>query len=115
MPILRQFFIGFNIVSGSRQSLRRELGHHKRDVVLYPGGLAELFLSNSEKEELYFNRRKGCIKLAMETGADVVVCYLFGNTLFYKLYASAASAHISRVLRSSITAFWGPYGLIPPK
>eukprot|EP01057_Protomagalhaensia_wolfi_P001703 Protomagalhaensia_wolfi_Nauph_80__1702@NODE_2058_length_1228_cov_98_385198_g1606_i0_p1_GENE_NODE_2058_length_1228_cov_98_385198_g1606_i0NODE_2058_length_1228_cov_98_385198_g1606_i0_p1_ORF_typecomplete_len350_score16_04DAGAT/PF03982_13/1_1e38_NODE_2058_length_1228_cov_98_385198_g1606_i01101159 len=115
MPLLRQFFLGFNICSGSRHSLRHQIIDCRRDVVLYPGGLAELFLSNPQKEQLYFNNRKGCIKLAMETGADIVVCYLFGNTQLYRLYGSSTFAKFSRLLRSSITIFWGRLGLIPFK
>eukprot|EP01055_Gregarina_sp_Pseudo9_P000406 Gregarina_sp_Pseudo_9__405@NODE_1265_length_1731_cov_34_382979_g746_i1_p1_GENE_NODE_1265_length_1731_cov_34_382979_g746_i1NODE_1265_length_1731_cov_34_382979_g746_i1_p1_ORF_typecomplete_len359_score38_44DAGAT/PF03982_13/2_7e43COX1/PF00115_20/0_04_NODE_1265_length_1731_cov_34_382979_g746_i1351078 len=115
MPVLRQFFTGFNICSGSRRNLKKQLTKHKRDVVLYPGGMAELFLSDPDKEQLYFNNRKGCIKLALETGSDIVVVYLFGNTQVYRLWGSALCTKVSRFLRSSITIFWGRFGLIPHK
>jgi hypothetical protein len=36
------------------------------EVVLYIGGIAELFLSSSREEVLFVKRRKGFIKLALK-------------------------------------------------
>lgn len=41
-------------------------------VVLYVGGVAELFLSCENEEKLYLKKRKGFIKLALQQGVDIV-------------------------------------------
>lgn len=52
----------------------------KTSIVLYVGGIAELFLSSPSEERLYVGKRKGFIKLAMRTGSEIIPCYYFGNT-----------------------------------
>lgn len=65
MPIVRQLLGQFVLCSGSRKELKHQLMEKRTDICLYPGGVAELFLCNSHEETLYFDHRKGCIKLAM--------------------------------------------------
>ncbi|CAM9638091.1 unnamed protein product [Choristocarpus tenellus] len=78
VPILKHVFGSFGLISASSRSLARALS--KTSVVLYIGGMAELFLSTPHEERLYAAKRKGFIKMAMRTGTDVVPSYYFGNT-----------------------------------
>jgi hypothetical protein len=64
-------------VDASKKSLTKRVAAGQ-SFVLYPGGIAELFLSSSTEEVIFC--RKGFIKLALTTGADVIPIYLFGNT-----------------------------------
>ncbi|CAM9341366.1 unnamed protein product [Phaeothamnion confervicola] len=77
VPILKHVFGTFHLVDASRRSLTKVL---KRDsVVVYVGGIAELFLSSATEERLYA-ARKGFVKLALQTGSDVIPLFFFGNT-----------------------------------
>eukprot|EP00918_Siedleckia_nematoides_P032467 GHVU01070453.1.p1 GENE.GHVU01070453.1~~GHVU01070453.1.p1 ORF type:complete len:188 (-),score=24.45 GHVU01070453.1:147-710(-) len=64
MPIMRQIFGVFGVIRPDAQSIRQTLQDDKH-VILYPGGVAELFLNDRKKEELYFQKRKGCVRVAM--------------------------------------------------
>ena len=48
--------------------------------MLYPGGISELFLCDEKEERLFVKKRKGFIKVALQSGVDVIPVYLFGNT-----------------------------------
>ncbi|KAF8821956.1 putative Diacylglycerol O-acyltransferase 2 [Cardiosporidium cionae] len=112
-PILRHIFSIFGLISSNRESILRTL--KTQNVYLYPGGMAELFLSDPNDEKLYFAKRKGCISLAMEAGADIVVCYIFGNTSMFNVVKIGHLARLSRFLRSSVTFFWGRFYLPIPR
>ena len=64
-PILKHVLGIFRLISASKKSLQRTL--KKKGVlgtiVLYVGGMAELFLSDAQYEKLYLLKRKGFIKL----------------------------------------------------
>jgi hypothetical protein len=78
----------FDLISASKSSLTKQLKKPgvEGSIVLYVGGMAELFLSSEQEETLYLKKRKGFIKLALQTGVDIVPVYLFGNTVsFWKL------------------------------
>lgn len=104
----------FGLVDASRGPLTRRLSA-KRHVVLYLGGIAELFLSSTSVEKLFVKQRAGVIKLALQTGADVVPVYLFGNTSVLSLIATGPLAALSRKLQVSFTLFWGLGGLPIPR
>ena len=71
-PILKHVLGIFSLVSASRSSLRQVLGRERRSVVLYPGGIAELFASDPDEEILYARKRRGHIKMALTSGADIL-------------------------------------------
>jgi 1-acyl-sn-glycerol-3-phosphate acyltransferase len=87
-PILKHVMGIFDLISASKSSLMKQLKKPgvEGSIVLYVGGMAELFLSSEQEETLYLKKRKGFIKLALQTGVDIVPVYLFGNTVsFWKL------------------------------
>jgi hypothetical protein len=84
-------------------------------IVLYIGGIAELFVSSEKEETLYLKKRKGFIKLALQCGVDVVPIYLFGNTTCLSVFKTEMLAALSRKTQVSITYFWGRYMLPIPR
>ena len=86
IPILKHTLGIFNLIDASKRSLIKQLTITKTkpathsNLVLYPGGMAELFLSCESEEVLYLKQRKGFIKLALQTGVDIIPVYMFGNT-----------------------------------
>ncbi|KAF6266346.1 diacylglycerol acyltransferase [Scenedesmus sp. NREL 46B-D3] len=52
-------------------------------VGLVPGGIAEMFMSEADREEIKLRDRKGFVRIAVEMGADLVPCYHFGNSRLF--------------------------------
>lgn len=116
-PILKHVMGIFGLVDASRTSLKKHLQKKGTlgSVVIYVGGLAELFLSSRDEEILYLAKRKGFIKLALREGVDIVPIYLFGNTSVLTVLKTGFLAEISRKLQVSLTFFWGKWGLPIPR
>jgi hypothetical protein len=107
----------FGIISASKRSIKAAL---KKPgvagcVVLYVGGMAELFLSCEKTERVYLKKRKGFIKLALQEGKDIIPVYLFGNTTVLSVLKTGLLASISRRLQVSFTYIWGRWGLPIPR
>lgn len=83
MPLLKHVMGIFGLVSASKKNMIQTMQKKGAEgtLVLYVGGLAELFLSSETQEKLYLKKRKGFIKLALTQGIDVVPVYLFGTLL----------------------------------
>jgi 1-acyl-sn-glycerol-3-phosphate acyltransferase len=116
-PILKHIMGIFGLISASKQSIQKTL--QKKGVagcvVLYVGGMAELFLSCQNEEKLYLNKRKGFIKLALQTGVDIIPIYLFGNTSALSVFKTGVLAELSRKLQVSLTYIWGRWYLPIPR
>ena len=113
-PILKHLMGIFNLVDASASSIKRIL-NKGGSVLIYIGGIAELFKSCRTEERLYLEKRKGFIKLALREGVDVVPVYLFGNTSVLSVLKHGPLAYVSRKLQASLTLFWGKYCLPIPR
>lgn len=113
-PLLKNLMGIFNLVDASAGSLRKLL-RKGRSVVIYIGGIAELFKSCRTEERLYLAKRKGFIKLALREGVDVVPIYMFGNTSVLSVLKHGPLAALSRKLQVSLTLFWGKCYLPIPR
>ena len=116
-PIMKHVMGIFGLISAGKKSLVETLKKTGAagTVVLYIGGMAELFLSDENEELLYLKKRKGFIKLALQTGVDVIPVYLFGNTTVLSVMKHGILSTVSRKLGVSLTYMWGKYGLPIPR
>jgi 2-acylglycerol O-acyltransferase 2 len=116
-PFVKHFVGLFNLIDASSGSIKKQLAKDglKSAVVLYPGGIAELFQTSIEEEVLFLAERKGFIKLALREGADVVPLYFFGNTSVLSIPKSKALERFSRKMQVSLTWFYGLFGLPIPR
>jgi 1-acyl-sn-glycerol-3-phosphate acyltransferase len=116
-PILKNVMGIFGLVDASRSSLQKHFKKKGIDgcVVLYVGGIAELFKSCPTEERLFLSERKGFIKLALREGVDVVPAYLFGNTTVLSVLKHGPMADLSRKLQVSLTYIWGKWYLPIPR
>jgi diacylglycerol O-acyltransferase 2, plant len=80
-----------------------------------------MYLSDPEKECIYFKKRTNTIKAAIEEGCDIYPAFFFGNTsLFTTVGAGGKSptsklfAKLSRSLRMSVIFFYGRFFLPIP-
>jgi hypothetical protein len=87
-----------------------------RNLYILPGGIAEIFTSTPGRNAIVFRNRRGLCKLSVETGAELVPCYVFGGTDFFHNLATSDNwlTRISRRLRVGVTIFWGQLGLPVP-
>lgn len=69
-------------------------------------GLAEMYMQEDDRERLKLLSRKGFVKTALESGADLVPIFHFGNTRVMDILGKGLMG-ISRKLRMS---FLWPYG-----
>lgn len=84
VPIVRHLYYwwGFRPITG--RCMRRLLSRN-RSVVMVPGGVQECLLMEHEGVEVAFLRkRKGFIRVAMQSGADIVPAFAFGQSQTYK-------------------------------
>lgn len=118
LPILKHVMGIYGLTSASSGNMCKILRGKKgidSCLVLYIGGIAELFKSSRKEERLYIKNRKGFIKLALREGVDVVPVYLFGNTSCLTVWKNAFLASLSRKLQMSLTYFWGKWLLPIPR
>mmetsp|Transcript_2394 Transcript_2394/g.5190 ORF Transcript_2394/g.5190 Transcript_2394/m.5190 type:complete len:382 (-) Transcript_2394:69-1214(-) len=85
-PIFKQVLRAIGIVDASRHVARNTL-EGAESIGISTGGVAEIFFTNEEDECILLKERIGLVKLAIRTGADVVPCYLFGNTKLLNCWA----------------------------
>ena len=85
-------------------------------MFILPGGIAEVFASTPGKHKIVFKKRRGLIKLAIETGTQIIPCYVFGATYFFYNLATTESwvSQLSRKMRIGVTMFIGQFGLPIP-
>ena len=120
-PLMRQVMAWIGTRPASKKNIQKilESGSH---VAIVPGGIAEMFLSDAEKECIYFKKRYNTCKAAIENGCDIVPTYFFGNTKQFEVIGSSSSgswfskvmARLSRKLRMSIVFFYGRFFLPIP-
>ncbi|GMH73419.1 hypothetical protein TL16_g06183 [Triparma laevis f. inornata] len=117
VPILKHVMGIFGLIDASKKSIVKHMkkGGAAGSVVIYIGGIAELFKSSRKEERLYLSKRKGFIKLALTTGSDILPLYLLGNTHSLTVVKSGPLAAISRKMGVSITYFWGWKNLPIPR
>merc|ERR1712151_1018575 len=117
-PILKNVMGIFELIDASGKHFTKHVRNKKGIkgcVVIYTGGIAELFKSCRNEERLYLKKRKGFIKIALREGVDVVPIYFFGNTSVLTILKTGPLATLSRKLQVALTYFWGKYYLPIPR
>lgn len=124
-PVLREFLLLHGVCSCAKHSIIRLL-RLKKSVTLVVGGGSESLLSHPNSYELVLNRRRGFIKVALETGTSIVPVISLGETNTYRTVNQFAHDNwirkmqrkIERTLGFTIPIVLGkgvflPYGLLP--
>ena len=123
VPIFKQVLRGIGVIDASRSSARRALTEYPYTIGISTGGVAEVFETNVDDECILLKERIGLIKLAIRTGADLVPCYLFGNTQLLSCWAGNGVPGVRRVLEwlsrrvlgFALVVFYGRWGLPVPR
>jgi len=105
----------FGIASAEYGDMKRGLKQYNMSVI--PGGIAEIFLCDMKVERVYLKQRKGFCKLALTTGTDISLLYLYGATQCYsslKPQSGSVLSWVSRKAGVSLLLFYGRWGLPIP-
>ena len=113
IPLLKDVVGLFGVMDASAAVFKARLA--RGSAALYVGGMLELFSSSRDREAVILSRRKGFVKLALRSGADLVPSYMFGNTTVLEALAAGPLAALSRAAGVSFTLFWGRWGLPLPR
>lgn len=119
-PIFKQILCSIGVVDANRRTAQKIL--EKPSVLgISTGGVAEIFETNNDDEVILLKERKGLIKLAIRTGADIQPSYIFGNTKILKCWHGEGIpggknflAAISRRIGFGLIFVFGRFGLPIP-
>ena len=101
------------LMEGISPCVNKNGGRIPRHLYLLPGGVAEVFQSTPGRNAIVFKSRFGLVKLAIESGAELLPCYVFGGTDFFNNLATGDGflSNLSRKWKMGITFFSGYLGL----
>ncbi|KAJ3147606.1 2-acylglycerol O-acyltransferase 1 [Geranomyces variabilis] len=120
IPIWREIQMGFGTVSVSAKSLKHVLTKKGPgwSALIVIGGADEALLAYPNTNDIILNRRKGFVKVAIQTGASLVPVFTFGeNDLFWQVNDESAPAirkaqqRLAKVLTYSLPIYWGRLGM----
>lgn len=116
VPLLRHLLLACGGIPAENDAVRRSLREGGR-LFIVPGGIAEMFVPDLDKKEevVLLASRKGFVRLALETGRDLIPVYIFGNSRVFGLAGiSKWLESVSRWLKTSLVFFYGRLGLPIP-
>jgi hypothetical protein len=117
-PFFRHIIAWTGTRGASRANILKifEEGCH---CTVLPGGIAEIFVTNHETEDIYFKNRKQIIRIALQEGVQIIPGFFYGNSKIFNPIGGGGSdsflSSISRKFRASIVFFTGRHGLPVPK
>ena len=122
LPLLRRVMAWWGCTSVSAKSMtkRLQLPFPHNALMLQVGGIAEMFYG-IDCEQIILKKRYGFCKLALQTGASLVPCYVYGANEMYTRLAGPDSllAAISSRVQTSLVVWYGrwgiPFGVVPHK
>ena len=120
VPGFKQILRGIGITDASKHIAQQVL-EAGNSLGISTGGVAEVFETNAGDECIVLKERIGLVKLAIRTGADLVPCYLFGNTKVLSCWAGEGIPgarnileKISRKIGFALILIFGRWGLPIP-
>lgn len=87
LPFLRELFLRTGIIDCSEPYVRALLAEGKT-VAIFTGGAQESNYSTPGVYKLYLSPHKGFLRLALETGSDVMSCYTFGDESVWRQHSA---------------------------
>lgn len=113
-PLFKHIFTWVGAIDASWENAYKNL--LQGPIGVSPGGIAEIYEVNNSDEVIILKNRKGMIRLAFQTGASLVPCYIFGNSTTLNVFydKKGKMQKICRMLRIAFAPFWGRFYLPIP-
>ncbi|KAH7437399.1 hypothetical protein KP509_05G069500 [Ceratopteris richardii] len=110
-PFMRHIWTWLDVTPISRNNVLGALSEGY-SCLLIPGGVREMLYMEHDREVVFLKKRLGFIRIAIEMGAPLVPCFIFGQTRVYKWWKPKGKLynHMSRALRFAPLVFWGMFG-----
>ncbi|CCF55821.1 hypothetical protein KAFR_0A03860 [Kazachstania africana CBS 2517] len=97
IPFYRDYLLALGITSVSRKNSLKVLSNNY-SICIVVGGARESLLSSSDSTELILNKRRGFVKLALETGnVSLVPVFAFGEDKCYKILRTPDNSVLRKV------------------
>ncbi|TKA71135.1 hypothetical protein B0A55_08217 [Friedmanniomyces simplex] len=103
IPLYRDYALRMGLASVSRESCENLLSHGGpnnegmgRAITIVVGGARESLDAKPRTLRLVLKRRKGFVKLAIRSGADLVPCLSFGENELYDQFDGARHPYVHR-------------------
>ena len=87
IPVYRDWCLSGGVIDAARYNARNALDNGL-SIALVPGGASEALLAGSPHNTLVLRRRRGFIRLALETGSTLVPTFSFGENDCYRQLAT---------------------------
>jgi 1-acyl-sn-glycerol-3-phosphate acyltransferase len=117
LPVVRNLLTMVGCVDAGKSSALKTLSKGN-NLGISSGGIAEMFENHplSKCETILIKRRKGFVKLALESGASIVPTYVFGNTSAMSVVADpwGILQSISRKIGLALAIAYGRFGTPVP-
>ena len=82
-PFISHYSIACNTIPSNYLNMENALKENK-SLIVYPGGLREMFSCSHKKEKIIINKRKGIFYLSIKNGVPLLPIYTFGITEIYE-------------------------------
>ena len=96
-PFYRDYLMALGITSVSKKNALKVLDTNQ-SICIVVGGVRESLLGSTDSIELILNKRKGFIKLALQTGnVSLVPVFGFGETKCFKVYETERGSILNKI------------------
>lgn len=96
-PFYRDYLMALGITSVSKKNALKVL-EYDQSICIVVGGVRESLLGSDDSIELILNKRKGFIKLALQTGnVNLVPVFGFGETKCFKVYETEKGSILNKL------------------